>query len=29
VYLKGGDVIACTYEGIGTLTNPAAAAAAR
>jgi 2-keto-4-pentenoate hydratase/2-oxohepta-3-ene-1,7-dioic acid hydratase in catechol pathway len=24
VYLKGGDVIACTYEGIGTLTNPAA-----
>jgi 2-keto-4-pentenoate hydratase/2-oxohepta-3-ene-1,7-dioic acid hydratase in catechol pathway len=29
VYLKGGDVIACTYEGIGTLTNPAAAAPAR
>jgi len=22
VYLKGGDRIACTYEGIGTLTNP-------
>ena len=24
VYLKGGDTISCTYEGIGTLTNPAA-----
>jgi 2-keto-4-pentenoate hydratase/2-oxohepta-3-ene-1,7-dioic acid hydratase in catechol pathway len=22
VYLKGGDRIACTYEGIGTLVNP-------
>ena len=22
VYLKGGDRIACTYEGLGTLTNP-------
>jgi 2-keto-4-pentenoate hydratase/2-oxohepta-3-ene-1,7-dioic acid hydratase in catechol pathway len=23
VYLKGGDIVACTYEGIGTLTNRA------
>jgi 2-keto-4-pentenoate hydratase/2-oxohepta-3-ene-1,7-dioic acid hydratase in catechol pathway len=22
VYLKGGDRITCTYEGVGTLTNP-------
>jgi 2,4-diketo-3-deoxy-L-fuconate hydrolase len=22
VYFKGGDKIACTYEGLGTLTNP-------
>jgi 2-keto-4-pentenoate hydratase/2-oxohepta-3-ene-1,7-dioic acid hydratase in catechol pathway len=22
VYLKAGDRVACTYEGIGTLTNP-------
>jgi len=22
VYLKPGDVLACTYEGVGTLTNP-------
>ncbi len=25
IYLKPGDVSACTYEGIGTLTNPVAA----
>lgn len=24
VYLKAGDIVSCTYEGIGTLTNPAA-----
>lgn len=24
VFFKGGDVIACTYEGVGTLTNPVA-----
>jgi 2-keto-4-pentenoate hydratase/2-oxohepta-3-ene-1,7-dioic acid hydratase in catechol pathway len=26
IFLKAGDVTACTYEGIGTLTNPVAAA---
>jgi 2-keto-4-pentenoate hydratase/2-oxohepta-3-ene-1,7-dioic acid hydratase in catechol pathway len=26
IFLKAGDVAACTYEGIGTLTNPVAAA---
>jgi 2-keto-4-pentenoate hydratase/2-oxohepta-3-ene-1,7-dioic acid hydratase in catechol pathway len=25
VYLKGGDRISCTYDGIGTLTNPVVA----
>jgi 2-keto-4-pentenoate hydratase/2-oxohepta-3-ene-1,7-dioic acid hydratase in catechol pathway len=24
VYLKHGDTVSCTYEGVGTLTNPAA-----
>jgi 2-keto-4-pentenoate hydratase/2-oxohepta-3-ene-1,7-dioic acid hydratase in catechol pathway len=28
VYLKGGDTISCTYEGVGTLTNPAVGATA-
>ena len=27
VYLKGGDRILCTYEGVGTLVNPVVAAA--
>jgi 2-keto-4-pentenoate hydratase/2-oxohepta-3-ene-1,7-dioic acid hydratase in catechol pathway len=22
IYLKGGDRISCTYEGVGTLSNP-------
>ena len=25
IYFKGGDRIACTYEGLGTLTNPVVA----
>jgi 2-keto-4-pentenoate hydratase/2-oxohepta-3-ene-1,7-dioic acid hydratase in catechol pathway len=28
VYLKPGDVSVCTYEGIGTLTNPVVGPAA-
>jgi 2-keto-4-pentenoate hydratase/2-oxohepta-3-ene-1,7-dioic acid hydratase in catechol pathway len=28
VFLKAGDVLACTYEGVGTLTNPVANASA-
>jgi 2-keto-4-pentenoate hydratase/2-oxohepta-3-ene-1,7-dioic acid hydratase in catechol pathway len=28
VFLKAGDVLACTYEGVGTLTNPVVNASA-
>jgi 2-keto-4-pentenoate hydratase/2-oxohepta-3-ene-1,7-dioic acid hydratase in catechol pathway len=27
IYFKAGDVSVCTYEGIGTLTNPVVGAA--
>ena len=29
IFLKDGDLSVCTYEGIGTLTNPVAATQAR
>jgi 2-keto-4-pentenoate hydratase/2-oxohepta-3-ene-1,7-dioic acid hydratase in catechol pathway len=29
IFMKNGDTAVCTIEGIGTLTNPVAGAAAR